>query len=416
VLPLVYSTIVLHANLQYAEIPVSEIPEVVKKSYIPVLSTLLEIPKLEVVLNFTGVTLEILKNSYPEVIDLLKEGIDQGKFEMVGCGYSHPIFPLLPVIDMKKQIEFNNEVLETTLNYKPKGFWLPELAYDPLIPGVLKSFDFLYTFIDEELYNMSSPLLNDSNEYNFPYYSATHYIIEFMKAKGVFRKFLKYRKATKGLRKSAKKSNFNPVELKGVKDTITGLKVPQAWSIFSSASLMKFPFISQKKVIRNLAKHKHSTGLIIPYGTDIEFFGYRSLVEGRMITHEDLRKFIERMMKIPDNQMILPHKYLKDNKPKDLGYMKTGSWAPDRRLDLWTRDEDNQKLERLCGEARWYFAHLSESEITEQMWKHLLLAENSDGRGWDPIPERRLDCFSHAYDAIELAREKYLDRYIRKKN
>ncbi|MHA1515991.1 MAG: hydrolase, partial [Candidatus Heimdallarchaeaceae archaeon] len=81
-----YSTIVLHANLQYAEIPISEIPQVVNLSYIPVLSTLLEIPKIEVVLNFTGVTLEILKNSYPEVIDLLKEGIDQGKFELTGCG------------------------------------------------------------------------------------------------------------------------------------------------------------------------------------------------------------------------------------------------------------------------------------------------------------------------------------------
>ncbi|TFG10179.1 hypothetical protein EU534_01320, partial [Candidatus Heimdallarchaeota archaeon] len=76
--------------------------------------------------------------------------------------------------------------------------------------------------------------------------------------------------------------------------------------------------------------------------------------------------------------------------------------------------EDNKKLERLCNEARWYFAHLSESDITEEMWKHLLLAENSDGRGWDPIPERRLDCFSNAYEAIELARERYLERYIRK--
>lgn len=410
-----YTTIVLHANLQYAEIPISEIPQVVKLSYIPVLSTLLDIPKIEVVLNFTGVTLEILKNSYPEVIDLLKEGIDQGKFELTGCGYSHPIFPLLPITDMKKQIEFNNNILESTLNYKPRGFWLPELAYDPLIPRVLKSFDFSYTFIDEELYKLSSPLLNDANEYNIPYYSASHYIIEFMKAKGIFRKFFKYKKATRGLKRYARKSNFYPVELKGVKGTITGLKIPQAWSIFSTASLLKFPFLKPKRVIKNLTKFKNDPGLVIPYGTDIEFFGYRSFVEGRLPTEKHLRNFLEKMIKIQDNQMILPSKYLKDNKPKDLGYLKTGSWAPDRRLDIWTKDEDNQKLERLCWEARWYFAHLPESEITEQMWKHLLLAENSDGRGWDPIPERRLDCFSHAYEAIELAKEKYLDRYLYKK-
>jgi hypothetical protein len=112
--------------------------------------------------------------------------------------------------------------------------------------------------------------------------------------------------------------------------------------------------------------------------------------------------------------MILPMKYLEIHKPKDLGYMKTGSWEPNRRLDIWTEDEDNKKLERLCQEARWYFSQLADSEITEEMWKHLLLAENSDGRGWDPIPERRLDCFSHAYEAITIAKEKYLDRYFRK--
>ena len=410
----VYSTIVLHANLQYAEIPVSEIPKVVKNSYVPVISALLEMPKIEVVLNFTGVTLEILNSEYPEVIDLLKLGIDKGKFEMTGCGYSHPIFPLLPVEDMKKQIEFNQKVMEKTLDYKPKGFWLPELAYDPLLPKVLKTYDFSYVFIDEELYNLSNPLLNDHNQYNSPYYSATHYIIDFMKAKGIIRKLRGFNKARKGIKNFCKRTDFSPVELKGVKGTITGVKVPQSWSIFSTASVLGMPFMKPKKVAKTLSKFSDSSGLIIPYGTDIEFFGYRSFIEGKLPTEEDLKKLLQKMQKIKGFEMILPSKYLEKHKPKDLGYMKTGSWGPSRRLDIWTEDEDNRKLERLCCEARWYFAHLPETEITEEMWKHLLLAENSDGRGWDPIPERRLDCLSNAYEAIELARERYLERYIRK--
>ena len=411
---LVYSTIVLHANLQYAEIPVSEIPKVVRNSYIPVISTLLEMPKVEIVLNFTGVTLEILNSEYPEVIELLKLGIEKGKFELTGCGYSHPIFPLLPLEDMKKQIEFNQNVLRKVLDYKPKGFWLPELAYDPLLPGLLKDFDFSYIFIDEELYNISNPLLNDSNEYNFTYYSASHYIIDFLKAEGLFKKINKFNRARKGLVKFCKNADFSPVELKGVRGTITGLKVPQAWSIFSTASLLGFPIIKPKKVVKLLSKCKDSKGLIIPYGTDIEFFGYRSFISGRLPTEDDLRSLIQQLMKINDFEMILPMKYLEIHKPKDLGYMKTGSWEPNRRLDIWTEDEDNKKLERLCQEARWYFSQLADSDITEEMWKHLLLAENSDGRGWDPIPERRLDCFSHAYEAITIAKEKYLDRYFRK--
>ncbi|MHA1483642.1 MAG: hypothetical protein ACTSQA_09465 [Candidatus Heimdallarchaeaceae archaeon] len=320
-----YSTIILHANLQYAEIPVDEIPNVVEQSYIPVLSLLLEIPNIAVVLNFTGVTLEILNNEYPEVIELLKEGIKKEKFELTGCGYSHPIFPLLPIEDINKQIEFNLEVKKKTLNYVPKGFWLPELAYDPTLPKILKEYGFSYMFIDDELYKMSSPLLNDSNLYNTEYYSATHYVIDFLKAKGIFRKIILFRKAIKRMKKILKNSEFEPVEIKGAKGTITGLRVPQSWSIFTSASLMGYPFLSIKNVTKIISRFSKQTGLVIPYGTDIEFFGYRSLVDGKLIAPESLKKLLIRMTNINNNSMILPVKYLENNKPSEIGYMKTGS-------------------------------------------------------------------------------------------
>ncbi|MEE9410612.1 MAG: polysaccharide deacetylase family protein [Candidatus Heimdallarchaeota archaeon] len=410
-----YSTIVLHANLQYAEIPVDDVPQVVENSYIPVLKTLLDIPKAEVVLNFTGVTLEILGNENQEVLDLLKEGINKGKFELTGCGYSHPIFPLLPEEDIEKQIEFNLQVLEKTLNYTPKGFWLPELAYDPTLPRILKKYGFSYIFIDDELYTTSSPLLNDSNQYNFPYYSASHFLIDFMKARGVFQQLSRFRKSLKGLKKRCKHTDFYPVEVKAAKDTITGIRIPQAWSIFTSASLLGFPFLSIRKVIKMISRFRNSDGLVIPYGTDIEFFGYRGLVEGKLMTSSDLEKLLLRIINIESNKMILPSKYLDQNKPTDLGYMKTGSWAPSRRLDLWTRDEDNRKLERLCEEVRFFIRQLPPGEISEELWKHLLLAENSDGRGWDPLPERRLHCFTHALEALKLAKEKYREVSLRKK-
>ncbi|MBY9000282.1 MAG: polysaccharide deacetylase family protein [Candidatus Heimdallarchaeota archaeon] len=410
-----YSTIILHANLQYAEIPVDEIPKVVEQSYIPVLTLLLDIPDVEVVLNFTGVTLEILHNEYPEVISLLKEGIKKGKFELTGCGYSHPIFPLLPIEDINKQIEYNLEVLEKILNYTPKGFWLPELAYDPTLPNILKTHGFSYIFVDDELYRMSSPLLNDANLYNTEYYSASHYIIDFLKAKGLLRKISRFRKAIRGMKKMLKRAEFDPVEIMGSKGTITGLRVHQGWSAFTSASLMGYPFLSIKKVIKTFAKYRKQSGLVIPYGTDIEFFGYRSLVDRKLIAPESLRKLLERMTYISDHKMILPMKYLEKNKPTEIGYLKTGSWAPDRRLDLWTKDEDNQKLERLCEEVRNYMKQLPPDEIDEEMWKHLLMAENSDGRGWDPIPERRLHCFNHALEALKLVKSKYLEMMYPKK-
>jgi len=411
----VYSTIILHANLQYAEIPVDEIPNVVNQSYIPVLTSLLEIPKLEVVLNFTGVTLEILSNEYPEVLDLLAEGIKKGKFEMTGTGYSHPIFPLLPIEDSRKQIEYNLQVMENTLNYKPVGFWLPELAYDPTLPSLLKEYGYTYSFIDEDLYKSSSPLTNYYNPSNSPYISARSFVTKLEHSKNFISRLLSFQRALRIIRKESKKVDFSPVELKGAKGTITGLKVPTIWSIVTSACMYGYPFVSFKKITKLISKHRKQDGLVIPYGADLEFIGYRTLVDGRLITPNRLTKLLMKILKIEDNEMILPKKYFKKIKPTDLGYMKTGSWAEDLTLDLWTKDEDNQKLERLCEEIRWYFRQLQPDEINEQIWKHLLLAENSDGRGWDPIPERRLACFSHALEALSLVKELYREKKFKKK-
>jgi predicted glycosyl hydrolase (DUF1957 family) len=410
----VYSTIILHANLQYAEIPVDEIPNVVHQSYIPVLTSLLEIPKLEVVLNFTGVTLEILSNEYPEVLDLLKEGIKKGKFELTGTGYSHPIFPLLPIEDARKQIEFNLQVMENTLNYKPVGFWLPELAYDPTLPSLLKEYGYSYTFIDEDLYKSSSPLKNYYNPSNLPYISARTFVTKLEHSKHILSRMLNFQRALRVIKKQSKKVDFAPVELKGAKSTITGLKVPSVWSIITSACMYGYPFVSMRKVTKLISKHRKLDGLVIPYGTDLEFIGYRTLIDGRLITPDRLAKLLTKILKIEDNEMILPKDYFKKIKPTDLGYMKTGSWAEDLSLDLWTRDEDNQKLERLCEEIRWYFRQFLPEEVDDHIWKHLLLAENSDGRGWDPIPERRLACFSHALEALSLVKELYREKKIKK--
>ncbi len=49
--------------------------------------------------------------------------------------------------------------------------------------------------------------------------------------------------------------------------------------------------------------------------------------------------------------------------------------------------------------------HIHKASIEDRILHHLLLAENSDGRGWNPIPERRLFCYKHALKAIEIGKK-----------
>ncbi|WP_367883965.1 hypothetical protein [Thermococcus sp. JCM 11816] len=66
-------------------------------------------------------------------------------------------------------------------------------------------------------------------------------------------------------------------------------------------------------------------------------------------------------------------------------YLRTSSWAPDKSLRIWTEDEGERSLEHahppFVGEPPLAF-----------------LAENSDARGWEPLPERRLDAFRAIYN------------------
>jgi len=51
---------------------------------------------------------------------------------------------------LKLQIVKDRETKEEVLEVSPKSFWLPELAYDPIIPAILNDNGYDEVFIDGE--------------------------------------------------------------------------------------------------------------------------------------------------------------------------------------------------------------------------------------------------------------------------
>jgi peptidoglycan/xylan/chitin deacetylase (PgdA/CDA1 family) len=49
--------------------------------------------------------------------------------EIVGMGYCHPIFPLIPTDDWDEQIERGKKKILEVFGREPKTFWPPEMAF-----------------------------------------------------------------------------------------------------------------------------------------------------------------------------------------------------------------------------------------------------------------------------------------------
>ena len=87
--------------------------------------------------GFSGILLEQLKNpaiidSYRHFIDIpamLQSYAEAKNIELVGTGYFHPIFPLMPRDHWRDQLRSEQQLMEEVFGRKPRGFLAPEMAF-----------------------------------------------------------------------------------------------------------------------------------------------------------------------------------------------------------------------------------------------------------------------------------------------
>ncbi len=134
------------------------IKEATEKSYLRIIRALEEHPNIKFTLNITGcLFLRWEDLGYIDLIKRIKNLVNKGSLELTGSAAYHPLLPLIPKEETKRQIEENEEILKRYLgnNFKPKGFFLPELAYSPKIAKIIKSFGYKWILLDEFTYNGS---------------------------------------------------------------------------------------------------------------------------------------------------------------------------------------------------------------------------------------------------------------------
>lgn len=110
--------------------------------------------KLTVNIN-ASLTEQLVKYGFIDVIEGLKELAQDKRIEFTGSAKYHPILPLIPENEIRRQIELNFETNRKYFgeSYNPIGFFPPEMCYSERIAKIVKDMGFKWIIVDEISYS-----------------------------------------------------------------------------------------------------------------------------------------------------------------------------------------------------------------------------------------------------------------------
>ena len=130
------------------------VDRITEEAYRPVLRGLLERPTAKITLNINGVLLDLWEEfGHKDVIEMVGELLGRGQIELTASAKYHPLLPKIPEDEIKRQIELNAATLQKYFgDYRPKGFFPPEMAYDAVVAKVAKEMGFSWIILEELSY------------------------------------------------------------------------------------------------------------------------------------------------------------------------------------------------------------------------------------------------------------------------
>lgn len=128
------------------------IKEATEESYLRIIRALEEHPKVKFTININGCLFYRWEElGYQDLIKRIGRLIKKGQIDLTGTACYHPLVPLIPEKEIKLQIKENEEVLKKHFgpDFKPRGFFFPELAYSPAAAQIVKKMGYEWILMDE---------------------------------------------------------------------------------------------------------------------------------------------------------------------------------------------------------------------------------------------------------------------------
>jgi len=140
----VYFAFLFHIYQPPVQIPLV-IKQIVNESYRPIIEALRDHPEAKITLNINGTLTEQLHDfGYDNLIGLITTIASRGQIEFTGSGKFHPLLPLIPEPEIKRQINLNDETNQHFFGklYNPRGFFPPEMAISEEVLKTVKKAGF----------------------------------------------------------------------------------------------------------------------------------------------------------------------------------------------------------------------------------------------------------------------------------
>ncbi|MCX7779226.1 MAG: hypothetical protein N2259_03240 [Patescibacteria group bacterium] len=129
--------------------------KIIQESYQPILKILERNRRVKITLNICGSLTDLLmKNGFQKIIKKIEELVRNNQIELTSSAKYHPILPLCPKAEVIRQIKLNETTNQKYFrkSWRPKGFFLPELAYDKKTARIIKFLGYQWLILDEIAY------------------------------------------------------------------------------------------------------------------------------------------------------------------------------------------------------------------------------------------------------------------------
>ncbi|MEK6590561.1 MAG: alpha-amylase/4-alpha-glucanotransferase domain-containing protein [Nitrospinota bacterium] len=120
-----------------------------KRCYLPFIEILERHPKIRISIHYSGPLIEWIEKNAPRFFDKIKGMIERDQIEVLSGGFYEPILSSLPEDDAIGQIHMMTEFIEKKFHYTPKGIWLAERIWGPLLPTIISKAGMKYTILDD---------------------------------------------------------------------------------------------------------------------------------------------------------------------------------------------------------------------------------------------------------------------------